>query len=290
MSRKVYKIVTEKIIEKLKEGVVPWRRPFSSYTPMNWVDETEYKGINTLLLEPNGEYATFNQIKRAGGRVKKGEKSSIVVYWKWQEIEIEDNSDSDNEEKEDEETKKKVIMKPLIRYWNVFEINSQAEGLESKREVIEFEHNPIEEAESIIKGYENKPKITFNNNGAWYRPNDDIVNVPDKKYFENIHEYYSTMFHELIHSTGHKSRLNRKSVVELNPFGSPEYSREELIAEIGASMLCGVAGIENEIIDNSASYIQSWLKALENDHTLVVLASQQAQKASDYILGVRGDN
>ena len=274
MSKKVYEIVTQRIIEKLKEGTVPWKRPFQSYAPVNWVTGREYRGINLLLLEPNGEYATFHQIKKAGGKVKKGEKSSIVVFWKWIEIK---NDDEDAEE----ETKKI----PFLRYYHVFEINTQVEGLESKRKVAEYVHDPIEKAEEIIRNFRDKPKITHKNSGAWYKPLIDTVNVPDKKYFHDIHEYYSAMFHELVHSTGHEKRLNRKGITNLSPFGSKQYSREELVAEIGASMLCAMAGIENHTIDNSAAYIQGWLKALENDHTLVVKASQQAQKACDYILG-----
>lgn len=274
MSRKVYEIITQKIIEKLEKGVVAWKKPFATHSPVNWVTGREYRGINLLLLEPNGEYATFHQIKKAGGKVKKGERSSIVVFWKWIEIK---NDDEDAEE----ETKKI----PFLRYYRVFEINTQVEGLESKRKVAEYVHDPIEKAENIITNFKYKPKITHKNNGAWYNPLSDTVNVPDKSLFESVHEYYSVLFHEFVHATGHETRLNRKSVMGLNPFGSQEYSKEELIAEIGASMLCGVAGIENHTIDNSASYINGWLQALRNDHTLIVHASQQAQKACDYILG-----
>lgn len=271
MSKKIYEMVTNRIMEKLKEGTIPWRRPFSNFSPVNWATQREYRGINTLLLEPGGEYATFKQIKDAGGKVKKGEKANLVVFWKWLEI-------------KDEETEE-VKNIPFLRYYHVFEINTQVEGLESKRKIVEYNHDPLEKAEEIIANYKDKPKIIHKYSGAWYRPTVDTVNVPDKKHFESIHEYYSTLFHELIHSTGHETRLNRKGITGLNPFGSKEYSKEELVAEIGASMLCGVAGIENQTIDNSASYIQSWLRALENDHTLIVKASQQAQKAADYILG-----
>lgn len=261
MSKKVYELVTQKIIEKLKNGVVAWQMPFQSHMPINWKTGREYRGINTLLLEPNGEYATFKQISEAGGKIKKGEKSSIVVFWKWIEVK---NDDEDAEE----ETK----MIPFLRYYRVFEINTQVEGLERRQKQLEFEHNPIEQAEKIIAGYENKPRITYKNNGAWYSPISDIVNVPEKKHFKDIHAYYSTMFHELIHSTGHETRLNRKGITGLNPFGSKEYSHEELVAEIGASMLCGIAGIENHTIDNSASYINGWLKALENDNSATCFA------------------
>lgn len=272
MSKKVYELITQKIIEKLEKGVIPWKQPFSNYRAVNWRTQRPYRGINVLLLEP-GEYATFKQIKESGGKVKKGEKSHIVVFWRLLE-----------KEKTNDEGETEITKIPLLRYYRVFEINTQCEGLKSKRKIIEHEHDPIQEAEEILSNFEDCPRITNRPVGAWYKPKIDLVNVPDKKEFISIHEYYSTLFHELIHSTGHESRLNRDGVVNVNKFGSEDYSKEELVAEIGASMLCGVAGIENETIDNSASYIQSWLRMLKNDHTLIVKASQQAQKACDYIL------
>lgn len=271
MSKSVYEIITNKIIEKLEKGTVPWNKPFSS--ARNWVTQKEYRGINALLLD-GGEYATFNQIKKAGGRVKKGAESEIVVFWKMIKITEED-------EETGEEIEKQI---PLLRYYRVFKVGEQTTGIEpkGKNKII---HNPIEEAEKIIKGFKDSPKYTFESGRAYYRPSEDVVNVPPINDFESPEEYYATFFHEIVHSTGHKNRLNRPGITTLNPFGSDGYSREELVAEIGASMLCGVAGFENEIIDNSASYIQSWLNALRNDKTLIVHASQQAQKACDYILG-----
>lgn len=265
----VYEIVTEKIIEKLEKGVIPWRKPWVNGMAVNWKTQRAYRGINTMLLEP-GEYATFKQIKEAGGKIKKGAKSEIVVFWKWIE-------------KEDEDGEIEKI--PFLRYYRVFEINSQVEGLESKRSDEVFEHDPIEEGERIIEGFMDKPTISWVSGSAYYQPFPDHVNVPPMKDFEKVEEYYSTIFHELVHSTGHKSRLNRKEVTGTHAFGSEDYSREELVAEMGAAMLCGVTGIDNSTIDNSASYIQSWLRALKEDKKMVVTAGQRAQKAVDYILG-----
>lgn len=271
MGMSVYEIVTQKIIEKLEQGVVPWRKPWINGTAVNWVTQKPYRGINTLLLEP-GEYATFKQITEAGGKVKKGEKGHIVVFWKWLE-------------KEDEETGETEKV-PLLRYYKVFEINTQCEGLESKRKTEKFEHDPVEEAEKIIKGYVNCPTYSFNPGSAYYKPFEDHINVPPMWDFPNVHEYYCTMFHEMIHSTGHKDRLNREGVAKLNAFGDEVYSKEELVAELGAAMLCGVAGIDNSTLDNSASYIQSWLRVLKSDKRMVVHAAAQAQRACDYILGI----
>lgn len=267
----IYEIITNKIVEKLEKGVVPWRRPWNDAgLAVNWLTQRPYRGINALLLEP-GEYATFRQIQLAGGKVKKGAKSEIIVFWKWIE-------------KEDEETGETISF-PILRYYRVFEINTQCEGIQSKRKVVEYDHDPIEEAEKIILGYQNAPKYTFNSGRAYYQPLLDRINVPPLKDFMKPEEYYSTFFHEMVHSTGHPSRLNRPGIKNISKFGSESYSKEELIAEMGSAFLCAVAKIDTSTIDNSASYVAGWLRALKNDKRLVVLAAAQAQKAVDYILG-----
>lgn len=270
MSNKVYEIITNKIIEKLEKGTVPWKKPFKNSLAVNWKTQKAYRGINKFLLD-GGEYATINQISAAGGKKKKGAKPYIVVFWKMLKV----------EDKETEEEKEI----PMLRYYRVYKVGEQTEGIETKQELQKFEHDPIEEAENIRNNYFNPPAFSYNSGGAWYKPFEDLVNVPPKEDFPNINEYYSTLFHEMIHSTGHKERLNRKGIVKYNRFGSQLYSKEELIAELGASMLCGISGIDNDTIDNSASYINSWLKALKDDKKLIVIASQQAQKAADLIQG-----
>jgi len=272
LTKKIYEMITNQIIEKLKEGTVPWRKPFKNGLAVNWKNQKAYRGINTMLLD-GGEYATFKQIKEANGKVIAGSKSHLVVFWKMLEV----------KDEEAEEGKKKV---PMMRYYRVFKIGEQTEGIEPKQELEKFDHDPIEEAEKIKENYFNAPSFSFNSGGAWYKPFEDRVNVPPKGDFPDINEYYSTLFHEMVHSTGHQDRLNRDGIIKHNSFGSKLYSKEELVAELGASMLCGVTGIDNETIDNSASYIQSWLNALRNDHTLIVSASQQVQKASDHIQGI----
>lgn len=271
MSNNIYEIITEKIIEKLEQGVIPWRKPWVNGAAVNWKTQKPYRGINVFLLEA-GEYATFKQIQEAGGKVKKGEKSHIVVFWKWLEKEDEENG--------------QVQKIPYLRYYRVFEINTQVEGLESKRKEIVYDHDPIEQAEEVFKGYINSPDYTFYSGQAVYYPTFDKINCPPLKDFTKAEEYYSTLFHEMVHSTGHKSRLARPGVTtEMVAFGDEVYSKEELVAEMGAAMLCGVAGIDNSTIDNSASYINSWLQKLKEDQRLIVQAAAQAQKAVDYILG-----
>jgi antirestriction protein ArdC len=271
MAKNIYEMVTDKIIEKLESGVIPWRKPWVNGGAVNWKSQKAYRGINTMLLE-EGEYATFKQITEAGGKVKKGAKSEIVVFWKWIE-------------KEEEGKIEKI---PFLRYYNVFNIATQVDGLESKRVAASnFNHDPIEVCENIIKGFINKPTFSYQSKGAWYKPSQDHINIPPMKDFPNIEEFYATSFHEMIHSTGHTSRLNREGVTTQVAFGSEVYSKEELVAEIGAAMLSGVAQIDMSTFENSASYIQSWLKVLKGDKTLLVKAGAQSQRAVDYILGTK---
>lgn len=274
----IYEMVTNAIIEKLEAGIVPWRKPWvnGQHNAVSWKSQKAYRGINALLLDA-GEYATFKQITEAGGKVKKGAKSEIVVFWKW----IEKEND-----------KKEIEKIPFLRYYRVFNIATQVEGLASKRKIEEtFENDPIEQAENIIKGYMDAPTMQFESGvGAWYKPSLDVVNVPPIKDFKQVGEYYTTAFHELVHSTGHASRLNREGVTAIHHFGDEVYSKEELVAEIGAQMLASIAGVANDTIDNAVSYINSWLHALKDDKTLLVKAGAQAQKAVDKILGTKFEN
>ncbi|MEF3356164.1 zincin-like metallopeptidase domain-containing protein [Paenibacillus sp. GYB006] len=272
MKKSVYEIVTERILELLAAGVVPWRRPWVVSGAVNWISQRPYRGINTLLLPP-GEYATYKQLTEAGGSVK-GAKSQIVVFWRWLEKE-----DADTGEAE------KI---PMLRYYRVFDIKD-CEGIKSKRKEVSFDHDPIAEAEAIVDGYADAPPIGFASGRAYYMPSPDRVSVPPIQDYPKAEEYYSTLFHELIHSSGHQSRLNRPGIEEYAAFGDENYSKEELIAEIGAAMLCATCGIDNSTIENSAAYIQSWHRKLKNDPTLIVKAAGQAQKATDYILGTTFD-
>ena len=143
--------------------------------------------------------------------------------------------------------------------------------------------SPIESAEAIVKGMPNPPAFEQDSQAA-YIPSRDAVTMPSRTAFESQSEYYSTLFHELTHSTGHAKRLAREGF-DPQKFGSESYSREELIAEMGSAMLCGIAGIEQATISNSAAYLQSWIKRLKADSRLVVSAASAAQKAADYIRG-----
>ena len=273
---KVYQIVTDKIIAELEKGIIPWKKPWTGTNfARNWVTQKPYKGINKMLLDP-GEYLTWNQIKDAKGSLKKGTKSHLVVFWKQNVY----SNIKDNGEKEE-----KLI--PCLRYFNVYNINDCI-GIESKLvDQLFIDNNPIEDAENVISKYliKSNCKLEFikGSDRAFYSPSEDKIVMPIIKQFNSTEEYYSTLFHENIHSTGHISRLNR--LTKNAGFASQIYSKEELCAEIGATILCNEIGIDtSKTFQNNVAYIQSWLKALKNDKTLIMSASSQAEKAVNLIL------
>ena len=282
----VYERITNIIIEKLEKGIVPWHQPWTSaWPPRNLVTKRPYRGINLLLLSTQKYelpyFLTFKQVKRLNGSVLKDEKAHLVVFYKW----LEKKDDKGNVVRNDEG---KIETVPMLKHYYVFNIG-QCKDIASKHIPwqIESQFNPIKEAEHIVFGMPERPEIIYNSNRACYIPREDKINMPSRKSFISDEELYSTLFHELCHSTGHISRLNRKGVTQAAAFGSKVYSQEELIAEMGAAFLCGEAGIENRTIDNSAAYIRGWLSKLKNDKRLLVFAAGAAQKACDFILDRR---
>ena len=281
MSKNVYEMVTERILEQLEQGIIPWHKPWTG-TAGAWSRSTgrAYSLLNQWLM-PQGEYATFNQIKKEGGKVKKGEHGHIVVFFKPTIIETED--------KDGNKVKKTV---PLLRYYTVFNIETQVDGLERKynKEDVEKHNEPIEELESIKNGYLDRSGVKFNNirgDKAYYQPGADRIVLPLLEQFDSIEEYYSTAFHEMAHSTGHSSRLNR--IKETAHFGSEEYGKEELVAEITAAAVLNEAGIESSAtLKNSAAYVQNWTNAIKGDNKLIVHASSKAQKAFEMIMDIQG--
>mgnify|MGYP004559621197 FL=1 len=273
----VYEMVTERIIAELEKGVIPWKMPWTGVRSgaFNRISKKPYSIINQILLKHAGEYATFKQWSELGGHIRKGEKSEMVVFWKIFE-----------KEETNEETGEKEVKKiPMLRYYNVFHI-SQVEGVEPL--VMPFaEVEPIEEADKIITEYVEREHITFDecaSNEAFYSPSRDRVVVPMKEQYTNINEYYSTTFHELTHSTGHKNRLDRLHTAADAAFGSETYSKEELVAEIGSASIMNLLGIETpQTFKNSAAYIKNWLSVLKNDNKFIVSASSKAEKAVNYI-------
>jgi len=285
---KVYGIIQQKIVDQLENGTVPWQKPWlggAGMMPKNLISNKPYRGINILLLGSAGYtnpyWVSKKQCLELKGRIKREEfpKSSIAVFWKINKF-AKENDDGDDE----------TWTSRILRFYQVWNVD-QCEGITHKRvmelrEGIETrEFNPIEECEEIVAKMPNPPSISNGVQQAYYRPSNDSVNMPAKNSFVGDAEYYSTLFHELSHSTGHDSRLGRHKRCP-HHISRVEYSKEELVAEMGAAFLCGIAGIEERTIDNSAAYIKGWLGALKNDETMVVMAAAAAQKTADYIQGI----
>ena len=274
----LYEVVTQKIIDRLEAGVVPWQKPWknSGGMPSNLITKRPYNGINFwLLLSLNYTspfYLTFEQVKSLNGNVRKGEKSTMVVFWKI--LESEDKSGE-------------IKKTPFLRYYNVFNL-TQTEGIDPTKipdtEPFEHDFNPIGAADAIIHKWSDCPKIEWGKDHAYYAPGLDMVGMPDQRTFFCDEQVYSTLFHELTHSTGHNRRLGRHEKIKDHQFGSQDYSQEELVAEMGAAYLCGITNIEQETIENNAAYIKSWIRTFKDDPKVLVLAAAQAQKAVDYIL------
>ena len=276
----VYEMVTNRIIAELEKGKIPWEKPWAGVRngAYNRITKRPYSLLNQMLLQHSGEYATFKQWQDLGGHVCKGEKSEIVVFWKIFESK-EANPDTGEIE---------IKKIPLLRYYNVFHI-SQVEGVEPLApEQLNDEVEPIEAGDKIITDYITREHLNFiecKSNQAYYSPSNDTVVVPLKEQYSMINEYYSTTYHELVHSSGHKTRLNRLQTGAIESFGSENYSKEELVAEIGSATLMSIAGIETpKTYRNSTAYIQNWLQVLRNDNKFIVSASSKAEKAVNYIL------
>ena len=270
----IYAEITNRLIKEMEKGIIPWKCPWQAAgKAISHTTGKPYSLLNQMLLGKAGEYLTFNQVHQEHGYVKKGERAKMVVFWKWLE-------------KEDEETGE-IKQVPYLRYYNVFHI-SQCEGIKAKYEA--GSANPAEAdetAETIISDYVKREGLTLKNeegDRAYYQPSTDTIVLPLLKQFSDTSEYYSTAYHELIHSTGHINRLARIDNTAF--YGSEAYSKEELIAEIGSAALVHHSGLETpSSFTNSAAYIQGWLQALKNDKRFIVSAASKADKAVDYILG-----
>lgn len=287
----VYAMVTDKILAMLEKGVVPWHKPWKGYAggaPSNIFSKTEYRGINTFLLMVEAQekgfksplWLTFKQLSKWGGRVVKGEHASQVVFWK--EIKVTEEVEMENLETGEMEMVDQESSRWIIRYYSVFNTD-QTEGIEDRlpvTEEIENGNGVIPRCEAMVEGFKDAPPVTFGGGRAFYRPSGDAIQVPPIEAFENSEEFYSTLFHEFIHSTAHESRCNR----DLKGwFGDENYSKEELVAEMGACFMASMTGIDQLTHENSAGYIDHWMRQIRNDKKLVVSAAGLAQKAVDHI-------
>lgn len=282
----VYQIVTDQIIALLEKGTVPWQKPWTDEgIPMNLLSKRPYRGINLwLLLSHDYErnlFLTWDQLKKVGGSVKRGETGHIVVFWKTLSPKI---SPEGQEEK----------PVPLLRYYKVFNV-SQCRNLPHDLLGADAvgsapaEMNTKLDCEVIISSMPQCPQIRHKETHAFYHVADDYINMPKRKSFKSIEGYYSTLFHELVHSTGHEKRLNRKTVTQMAEFGSEMYSLEELVAEMGSAYLSSASGILDAQITKTAAYITGWLGKLKNDKRFIIQASGLAQKAVDFVLNRQVD-
>jgi antirestriction protein ArdC len=285
MKTDTYQIVTDRIIAKLQAGTIPWKHFASSplAEPKNLVSRKPYRGINHFLLSGSKYrsefWLTYKQAQDLGGHVKKGEKSEIIVFWKF--LDVEDKETGEHKEV------------PLLRHYRVFNAQ-QCEGIDFTKliEPVERISDPIAAAESIVDNMPNRPRMVIDQTPkAYYSPAEDLVHITKRSACVSDSAYYDTLFHELTHSTGHKSRLARMEGDTAScRFGSKPYANEELVAEMGAAMLCAESGIFQETEENSAAYIASWLTKLANDTKLIVHAAGKAQKAVDFILNRSGQH
>ena len=285
MSFDLYQELTNRMIAELSAGRIPWQKPWKgdNNLAISRSSGMPYSLINQIMLHWRpGEYITFRQCSEEGGKVRYGEKGKMIVFWKWV-----DKKDGDTILMPD--GREIIEQIPILKYYTVFHID-QCDGIQPKWQKpfdADTTLSPNDRAEEIINNYVARSGVTFspqNSSQAFYRPSDDTVVVPAMSQYSQIAEYYSTAFHELTHSTGSPKRLNR--ITDIAAFGSEQYSKEELCAEMGSAFLVSIAGLETrESFRNSAAYIQGWLKALNDDKRLIVAASGAAQKAVEYILG-----
>ena len=273
----IYATITSRIITQLEQGIIPWRKPWTGTNggAISGGTGKPYSLLNQMLLQKPGRWFTFAEAKKIGGNIIKESHGTTIYFWRPL---VTKEKDKDGKEIE------KTI--PLLRQYIVFH-ESQCTGLPQRTEEETFHNAPIEEAEAIERAYVNREHLTINHiisDRAFYSPSVDEITVPHIDQYQHKQEYYSTLFHEMVHSTGHRTKLNRLN--RTVAFGSEEYSKEELVAEIGAAALLNHVGIETpEIFINNTAYIQSWLRALQNDTRMLVGASSQAGKAVDYIIG-----
>jgi antirestriction protein ArdC len=267
-----YSEITGRIIAALEAGTVPWRQPWSTSGPISITTGKPYRGVNRILLGCLGYerpyFLTLREAGKRGGRVKKGEHGYRVYFWKFLE-------------KKDPETGELTTI-PWLKFDTVFNIE-QTTGVKFKAPaVVAKASTPIDAAEEIVAGYKNPP-VMLHNDRAYYSSRDDVVSIPDRRVFDTPEDFYLTLFHELVHSTGHKARLNREMGIAAG-FGSKDYVREELVAEIGAAFLSGQAGLD-PVPANCVSYIAGWLDTLRKDSSAIMWAASRAQAAADHILG-----
>lgn len=297
---KIYEVITNKMVERIENAIknkehFTWVKPWNGVPLGNYLNYLkdgenmrEYRGVNRILLD-GGLYLTMNQLneleKKDGKqyKLKKGCHRETVYFYKQRIVDKKDSEGNVILDEEENPIKEKYFM---MRFYNVFNIND-IEGIE-----VDFGGNEYDEttltkaADKLIKDFCKRTNLKFNvkkgSDKAYYSPSEHSVTVPDKKQFKSIEEYYSTVFHELTHSTA--KELGRDLG---GKFGSEKYSFEELIAELGSAFMMQSLGFDTTKTEsNSTAYLKGWLKKLKEDVGFIVKASNQAQKASDLFFNV----
>ena len=277
----IYEDVTNRILKQLDAGKIPWRKTWSTGLPKSLSTGKEYRGINILVLScsefTSRYWVTYRQAFRLGGHVRKGQRATPVVFWKWRTPE---------ELKQLAAETRNENLSPCVPFVSAVFNLEQVEGIPAPAD--EIQHRPnsrLEVAELMLEVMPDKPKIVHAiTSEPAYSPKLDRITVPHLSQYESADEYYATLFHELVHGTGHPKRLNRFAEAEGDKV--EKYSFEELIAEFGAAFLCAFAGIKNpESEALQASYIEGWAKVFRQDSRILLRAASAAQHATDYIRG-----
>lgn len=281
-------VITDKIVALLERGGNQyremWARSATGGLPCNAITGNPYRGINTLMLsdaaETNGyqsnKWLTFKQAASLEGKVKKGEKGTLCVFFSMLE-KSENKQDADVETDAESSVTKIPILKP---FW-LFNV-AQVEGLPvSMTEVLKTDAVEIDQIEAADLFIARTGAIISNGgNKAFYRPSTDEIRMPDRKLFSSTDNYYAVLLHELSHWTGAKHRLSRDFT---SRFGSEAYAMEELVAEMSSAFLAGKFGFVSTTLENHASYLESWLKVLKSDKQAIFAASTRAFAAYDYL-------
>jgi antirestriction protein ArdC len=285
MSDTIHRIVTERMIAALERGTIPWRKPWHAEAgrPRSMNSGRPYRGVNVFLLGLTAAeqgyaspyWGTYRQISNLGGQIRRGERSTLVIFWK----------QAERTERDPQTSEPTIRQLPVLRYYRVFNA-AQADNLPERFHPVPGQDTEMAEPQAVLDRYlADGPKL-LHVAGDWaaYNPSTDTIRLPLRTQFRTPEHYYATAFHEAGHSTGHPERLNRPGIAGFDHFGSGKYAKEELIAQMTSSMVCAQTGTDTpQVFDESASYIAGWLHALNDDKRLVITAAAHAQRASDLI-------
>lgn len=293
--------INQIILEKMAQGKIAWQKSWiGESSALNAISKKPYKGVNSILLNMELEegqspyFATFNQIQELGGKLKKGSKGQPIFFFKLLDKQLdkqpEENQTQQTQENREYQASGKI---PVLKRYSVFNLDD-VDLPEEKRQEFEFKpqevaKTPSEEEKAkinrvnqFLEQIKDKPLIEFKGTKAYYMPAKDLVRVPDKGRFTTVDALYQTLFHELAHASGHQKRLNREGIAKKSYFGSIDYSKEELIAELTSSYLASYCGTQCNF-DNSAAYIDGWSEQIKDDPYFFITACNKAQKAYEYL-------